>query len=209
MAVGMVVEQARRRARPRARSRGRRSSRASTSRAVEAGIAVGVEQALLGGEHGARCRRRRSRRPRGSSRPWRRAGRRPSAEPLADVVVAGQVIFAAPAVEAEARAAAARCRCRRTIGPVSRSQMSPNGSTITLAKGASRARLGGGVFVGGDQPDLLALAVGVDRGGEGRDLGLRRARDRPPTARRRSESRSTPLRAAPIREGEAGSLARA
>ena len=61
-----------------------------------------------------------------------------------------------------------------TIGPVSRSQMSPNGSTITLANGHSLRARGRGVFVCRDQPDLLTLAPGVNRLGEGRDLALGR-----------------------------------
>ena len=89
------------------------------------------------------------------------------------VLVAVELVLAAPAVEAEAERAPRLARADE-IGPVSRSQMSPNGSTITSAKGASAARCLGRVLVRGDQPHLLALAAGVDRLGECRDLPLGR-----------------------------------
>ena len=89
-------------------------------------VAVGVEQALLGGDDRARCRRRRSRRLRGSSRPWRRAGRRgaPAArrcpaspvrsylppQPLKPKPCARRAVPAAERRSARYRAA----RCRRT-----------------------------------------------------------------------------------------------
>ena len=60
------------------------------------------------------------------------------------------------------------------IGPVSRSQMSPNGSTITLANGASRARASAAASSAATSRTCFALAVGMDGRGEGRDLGLRR-----------------------------------
>ena len=59
------------------------------------------------------------------------------------------------------------------MAPVSRSQMSPNGSTMTLANGASRRACCGGVVIGGDQPHRLTLAAGMDRVGERRDFRLR------------------------------------
>ena len=107
--------------------------------AGQAGIAVGVEQALLGGDARGRCRRRRSRRLPGPSRPRPRPGRRVSASRRPIVSSPSQLIFAAPAVEAEAWRAARLPPLPRMIGPVSRSQMSPNGSSTTVANGR-RAR---------------------------------------------------------------------
>ena len=141
MAVGMVVEQ------PVAEPDDALEAEVALQplldlRRVEAGVAVGVEQALLGGEDGARSvavDRAAFEDPVGRGR----AGRPRRSEALADRVVAGQVIFAAPAVEGEVDCARRSAPLPRTIAPVSRSQMSPNGSTITLAKGARRARLRG------------------------------------------------------------------
>ena len=56
---------------------------------------------------------------------------------------------------------------------MSRSQMSPNGSTIDAGERGELARLGRGGVVGHDQPHRLARALGVDRLGEGGDLELR------------------------------------
>ena len=61
----------------------------------------------------------------------------------------------------------------RTIAPVSRSQMSPNGSTITLAKGARLRAASAAALIGRDQPHRFARAAGMDRIGERRDFGLR------------------------------------
>ena len=123
------------RARPRARSRGRAAAAASISSRVKR-VAVGVEQALLGGDDRARAvavDRAAFEDPVGLGEG--QAGAR--GQPLADVLVAVEIVFAAPAVEAEALRPAVACRVPRTIGPVSRSQMSPNGSTMTSANGAS------------------------------------------------------------------------
>jgi hypothetical protein len=99
-------------------------------------IAVGVEQTLFGGQEQARpvaIDRAAFQNPVGL-----RVGQcRDRSEPLANAVIAGQVIFAAPAVESKALGARVAPLPTR-IAPVSRSQMSPNGSTIICAKGASR-----------------------------------------------------------------------
>ena len=95
-----------------------------------AAVAVGVEQALAGGEHRALAVV--------VERPalehevvarQRRAGR--GGHLLGHALVALQHIFAAPAVEAERRGVAGG----RKIGPVSRSQMSPNSPGSDLDPG--------------------------------------------------------------------------
>ena len=136
MTVGVIVQQARRPARSLARSRGRAAASLPTCVAGQR-VAVGVEQALLGGDDRAR-----------SVAVDRAAFQHPvrlgewavpaaPGEPFADVLVAIKIVFAAPAIEAEALRRGASAPLPSTIGPVSRSQISPNGSTITSAKGAS------------------------------------------------------------------------
>ena len=136
-------------------------------------IAVGVEQALLGRQHACPIRRRRSRRLRGPSRPWRTAEPRALGEPLADVLIAVEVVLPAPAVEPEALRRGAPA-APSTIGPVSRSQMSPNGSTITSANGQSLRALSAAPSCAATSQHLLALAAGMHRLREGRDLALGR-----------------------------------
>ncbi len=186
----MVVHQAARRARA-ARSMPRSArSRASTSSRDEEGIAVRVQQALLGGDGKAGAvdvDRAALQDPVGAARRARRC----LGEPAADRVVAGQLIFAAPAVEAEAS---------RRAGPLALEQDRPGVAQPDVAerlprrssRTAPRPRRRGRGRIGGDEPHLLALA---------RPHGPRRRRrrpracapgsDRPPTARHGSESRST------------------
>ncbi len=138
-----------------------------------------------------------------SARRTRQA--RALAEPPPDRVVAGQIIFAAPAVEAEAD--------RREPGRALDHDR-PGVAQPDVAEGLrdhgrerrGRPRRIRRSRIGGDEPYLLALAVCPDCRRERRDLGLGRARDPRPRARHGSESRSRRRRAAPIPAAGGASL---
>ena len=175
---------------------------------VEARVAVGVEQALFGGQERARSvavDRAAFENPVGL-----RVGQgRQRREPLADAVVAGQVIFAAPAVEAEALGAAMPCRfpgrsprcrearCRRRARRwrrEGREPRAPRPRQFHLPRPARPPR------PRHRHEPPLAKAATSRLGGE---------QDRPAIGRQRWGSRSRPLRAAPIREEEEEVMARA
>ena len=94
-------------------------------------------------------------------------------EPLADVLVAVEIIFAAPAVEAEALRAGARAAAQHDRPGIAQPDIAERLDDDFGERG-ERSRAFGGAVMGCDQPDLLALAAGVDRLGESRDFALGR-----------------------------------
>ena len=131
MPVGMVVEQPR--AEPHHPLEAEVVEEPLFDLVARQAVAVGVQQALLGRDHGARAivvDRPALEHPVGLGEG--QAG--PRRQALADVLVALKLVLAAPAVEAEAAALVARVLLPSTIGPVSRSQMSPNGSAIDVGE---------------------------------------------------------------------------
>src|SRR3546814_10971150 len=83
--------------------------------------------------------------------------------PLADVVVARQIVFAAPAVEVEIAPGPVRYQDRRGVAQPDVAERLDD----HLGEGRGLARGGGGFVIGGDQQHRLALAVGVDRARKG------------------------------------------
>jgi hypothetical protein len=126
MAVGMVVEQAAAEPQQPIDAEMVGEPRLNVG-AREIGVAIGIEQALLGGDGkpgAVDIDRAAFEDPVGMADGEARGLRQADGE----IVVARQVIFAAPAVEAEIE-----------IGPVSRSQMSPNGWRSTSMPGPAMA----------------------------------------------------------------------
>ena len=187
-----------RRARRRARSRGRARSRCSTSSRDSPGLRLGLSRhcsvvstvplpSLVDGaalEHPVGFR-------------VGQAGRR--GEPLADVLVALELVFPAPAVEAETGGAALPCPCRPRSGPYRAARCRRTARRSLWRTGRARAR---------PPPHRRApRPANLLRPCRRRAPPPRKPRprarppsSRPATARDRSESRSTPPHAAPIRE---------
>jgi len=96
---------------------------------------------------------------------------RPDREPLANAVIAGKVIFAAPAVESEALGTSLRPTAGNNRTSIAQPDIA-EGLDDNLGKGRQPAGLIGGGFICRDQPDFLARAIGMDRGRERGDFNL-------------------------------------
>ncbi len=92
-------------------------------------------------------------------------------KPLADVLVAVELILAAPAVEAEALRAAVLAATEHDRPRVAQPDVAERFDDY-LGERAQFARGFGRSFMRRDQPDLFASAVGVNRLGERRDFAL-------------------------------------
>ncbi len=132
-------------------------------------IAVVVEQALLGGDDQPRpiavdCA--------AFENPVARLGLDPARfrQPLADRVIAGQIIFAAPAIEAEQPRFGLRHHDRAGIAQpdVAERLKQHVGKRRQLRRRIRR------IGVGSDQDHLLARAIGVDSLRKGHHFGSRR-----------------------------------
>src|SRR5260221_1277960 len=128
-------------------------------------VAVGVQKALLGREHRARTvavDRPALEYPLGLGE--REGGA--ACQPLADIVVALQVIFATPAVEAEALRPPVLARSDHDRAGVAQPDVAER-LDDDLGEGAQPARRLGGPLLRRDQPDFLALAASLERVREG------------------------------------------
>ena len=120
------------------------------------------------------------------------------AQPLADGVVAFEVIFLAPAVEAEALRAPVRARSADDRAGVAQPDVA---ELLDDHLGERREALRASAAPASSPRPATPARPRHRRGWRRRRRRPRPApgRDRPPTARRRTENRSTRLRAAPIR----------
>jgi hypothetical protein len=120
-------------------------------------------------------------------------------EPLADAVVAGELIFAAPAVEAEALRPSAAARSNNDRAGVAQ----PDVAEWLDDDRGERRQLAGArscVFVRGDQPNFLACPSGVNRSRKNGDFAFSRLQVGEPQLRIGRESYPHRLVRRPLRQ---------
>ncbi len=170
MAVSVVVHQAR--AQPHHALEAEVAQKPLLDFLARQAVPIGVQEALLGRDRraGAVVLDRAA-----FHDPIRFLERQPGriGEPFADVLVALQLVLAAPAVEAEALRAALPARADDDRSGVAQPDVAELLDDHLSERRQPSSVLRGSVVLG-DQPHLLAAAAGMDRRGERRDLAFRR-----------------------------------